>query len=342
MTSTPSTTDRARETAGTAQQEGAALASHAKDAGSDVAQTARAGASQVASETKTQAADLFRTTKDEVKGQVDAQRQRLAGALRTTGQELGSGHEDHSRLTAEVTQRTGEYARRFADYLDQRGPDAILDDVRSFARRRPGTFLLLAGVAGVVAGRVFRGVAAASDDSDRPSAPSSRNSFADETPRSDGTYSGLGAGTSEALPVPPVATYAETAYAEDVAVGVAEVPPTPGAFGTPPNSTAPNSTAPNSTAPHSTAPYPPASDPFPGSGDIPGEPGYVPAEPGYVPSDPAYGPGGRESGYAPPDGGYPPADAGYLPAPPSAPVTDPEGRPVDPYDDPRYRDGGPR
>jgi hypothetical protein len=54
-----------------------------------------------------------------------------------------------------------------ADWLDGREPGQLLDEARNFARRRPGVFLVGALAAGVVAGRMTRGVVAAhtSDDS---------------------------------------------------------------------------------------------------------------------------------------------------------------------------------
>ncbi|GAA3390701.1 hypothetical protein [Cryptosporangium minutisporangium] len=294
MTSTPSTTARAQETAGAAQQEGAALARHAKDSGADVARTASDQASQVTAEAKAQATDLLRTTRDEVSTQVDAQRRRIVDVLRTTGDELGSTG-DQSALTAELSQRASTYARRFADYLDERGPDAVLDDVRSFARRRPGTFLLLAGAAGVVAGRVFRSVSAASGG-DSGGGSTSSASLVDERSTysgySDTTYSGLGVGTTETVPpVPPVTPR----HAEDTAIGVAEVPP---ATGTVP------------TGYPVSDPYPPV-DPYPATA-----PGYSTGAPG---TDPAYTPG----------------DAAYPAAPPGAPATEPLPPVDDPYRDPR-------
>ncbi|SHN74475.1 hypothetical protein [Cryptosporangium aurantiacum] len=310
MTSTPSTTDRARETAGTAQQEGTALASSAKDAGSDVARTASDQASQVAGEAKAQAADLLRTTKDEVSGQVDAQRQRLVSALRTTGDELGSGRDQHSALTAELTQRAGDYTRRFADYLDAKGPDAILEDVRSFARRRPGTFLLLAGAAGVVAGRVFRSVSAASGEGASDSGEY-RASIADTGTST--TYSGLGVGTTETIPAAPARDL------DDTAIGVAEVPP---AQPVPP--VVPQAPGTRATTDYASG-YTPGSDPYPPGrhapgGPTPGRPAPgAPGDAGYVSGDTAYRESSAEPGYGEP--GY--GETGYPPPPPAAPVTDP-------------------
>jgi hypothetical protein len=51
-----------------------------------------------------------------------------------------------------------------ANWLDGRQPGDLLGELKSFARRRPGTFLLGALAAGVVAGRLTRGAVAAHSD----------------------------------------------------------------------------------------------------------------------------------------------------------------------------------
>jgi hypothetical protein len=48
--------------------------------------------------------------------------------------------------------------------LEEGGPQGIIDDVGSFARRRPGTFLLCAAALGFVVGRTIRPVMAASSE----------------------------------------------------------------------------------------------------------------------------------------------------------------------------------
>src|SRR4029077_10670527 len=51
-----------------------------------------------------------------------------------------------------------------AGWLADRDPGALLDEVRSFARRKPGTYLAIALGAGVLAGRLTRGLTAPADD----------------------------------------------------------------------------------------------------------------------------------------------------------------------------------
>ena len=52
-----------------------------------------------------------------------------------------------------------------ASWLDGRDPGSLLTEVKSFARQRPGTFLLLAAGAGVLAGRLSRSLSAGAPES---------------------------------------------------------------------------------------------------------------------------------------------------------------------------------
>jgi hypothetical protein len=162
-TQTQSGTDGARTAAQTAQGEGRELAQSAAESTKQVAQTVKQEASNVTGEVASQAKTLASEATDKVQTQLDEQRSRVANTLRTTGDELGSlaTEHDHSRLTAELTRRAAEQARSVADYLERTSPNEVLDQARDFARRRPGAFLVAAGLAGFVVGRVFRSATAA-------------------------------------------------------------------------------------------------------------------------------------------------------------------------------------
>ena len=47
-------------------------------------------------------------------------------------------------------------SRQAARFLDERGAQGLLDSARDYARRKPGTFLLGAAVAGFLVGRVAK------------------------------------------------------------------------------------------------------------------------------------------------------------------------------------------
>lgn len=162
---------------GTAKGEARRVADTATSAGSDVAHTAKDQAAQVAAETKHQAASLLDTVRTEVGDQASTQQQRIADALHGLSKELGSMASSSSE-SGWVTDMVHEASRRggeIAHWLHDREPADVLDAVYSYARRRPGTFLALCGLAGVVAGRITRSTVATrtsldSPDGDRPRA----------------------------------------------------------------------------------------------------------------------------------------------------------------------------
>jgi hypothetical protein len=78
----------------------------------------------------------------------------------------------HSGLATEVAQQAAERLDGAASWLEQRDSADLLQPVRDFARRRPGTFLVGAALAGLAAGRLTRGMTGAmrSDRQDRSGA----------------------------------------------------------------------------------------------------------------------------------------------------------------------------
>jgi len=77
--------------------------------------------------------------------------------------------------------------QHYASALRQRGPEGVLGDVRSFARRRPGMFLLAAGIGGFAIGRAVRAGAMSSPQSDGEAMGdySSNGSYSTYTPGRD-------------------------------------------------------------------------------------------------------------------------------------------------------------
>jgi hypothetical protein len=159
----PSTTDVAREQAANVGQS-------VSDAGSHVAQTATDQARQVAAETARQARDLMGEATGQVRDQASVQQQRAAHQLHSVADEL---HEmvakgGQSGLATEVAQQTADRLHGAASWLERREPGDLLTSVRDFARRRPGMFLAGAAIAGLAAGRLTRGITAASHSDDEP------------------------------------------------------------------------------------------------------------------------------------------------------------------------------
>jgi len=153
-----------------ARDEAANVGGSVRDAGSQIAQTATGQARQVVSETGHQARDLLGEVKGQARGQASAQQHKAAEQLRTVADELSemAAKGGQSGLATEVAQQAAERVRGVASWLGQREPGDLLDEVRNFARRRPGAFLIGAAVAGAVAGRLTRGLTDAAGSGGQP------------------------------------------------------------------------------------------------------------------------------------------------------------------------------
>lgn len=158
---TTETTSTGMSTDTSTTQPAQAAASTAADEGKHVAGVAASEARSVAGEATQQAKGVVNDAVTQVRGQLDdqgrQQRDRLAGTLAAFGDDLGRMSETGSGLAADVAQEVADRARALSRHLDGREPSDLLDDVRRFARRRPGTFLLGSLAAGVVVGRLLRG-----------------------------------------------------------------------------------------------------------------------------------------------------------------------------------------
>jgi hypothetical protein len=187
--------EQAKQTAGTAKDETQRVAGVAKDE-----------AQRVTDEAKTQVRGLLDDATSQVDEQSKAQKARLAETVRTFGDDLDSmtAHtHDSAGIAGTVVQQVADQARSLAGHLEDREPRELLEDVRGYARRNPGTFLLGALAAGVVVGRLTRGVKAAQDHS--PTTPKARSetpspaSGVDTTTESEGHPD---AGFAHDLPAP--------------------------------------------------------------------------------------------------------------------------------------------
>jgi len=192
MTTSNDIRSRAEDTAGTAADEGR-----------HVAGVAKGEARQVADEAMNQASNLMHEVTVQAEEQSRAQRDRLVQMLQSAADDLESMAADGKGLASDVVRRVADQAHQLSGRLDGREPRDLLDDVRGFARRRPGAFLLGAVAAGVVAGRLARGAKQA--QSDQQSAPASRAELgsglaADVTSPGDPFTTGLDAPSSGPSP----------------------------------------------------------------------------------------------------------------------------------------------
>jgi len=199
-------TGTVKEVAGTAKEEAGQVADTAVRSGKQVAETAKTEVGNVAAETKHQAASLLDTVRSEVGQQAGTQQQRIADAVRSLSTELdsmASSSQESGPLT-DLARQASRKGGEIAEWLQDKEPTDVLDSVRSYARRRPGTFLVLCGLAGVVAGRLTR------------SAVATRTSL-DSKDASDTSAPRRELGTSyAAAPVEPPPTYSTGVYGTSV------------------------------------------------------------------------------------------------------------------------------
>lgn len=216
----PSTTGTT-STKDVASEEAKNVGQTAAQAGSQVASTAADQAKEVAAETQRQAKDLLQQGRSQLKDQAMSQQQKAAQGLTSLAQEL-RGLADGSSSGApgparDLLQQASGMVEGFADRLQNREPAELLDEVRSFARRKPGLFLLGAAAAGMLAGRLTRGIQAAHSTS-----PSS------------GTADGYRSQTNYVDPAPTYSDYtATTDYTTGSEFSTAGTGYTGGAAGTP-------------------------------------------------------------------------------------------------------------
>jgi hypothetical protein len=204
-----------------AKDEAANVAGHAAGAAQNVAETAKNEAKNVAHEAKNSARDLLHQAKSDLTDQAGTQQAKAAEGIRSISSQLRTMADapDQQGVASDLVRQAADRSESVASWLDNRDPGSLLNEVKSFARQRPGTFLLLAAGAGLLAGRLGRSLQAGAPDT--------------------GTGSGSTSGTLPQYPVqPPVTesslapaaplydapqatptTYAETVYGEPARPG---------------------------------------------------------------------------------------------------------------------------
>ncbi|MET7436329.1 hypothetical protein ACWERY_10785 [Streptomyces sp. NPDC004082] len=149
---------RAQAAGQTAKEQASATAGQAREAAGDVAGTAVDQARTVADTARRQAKSAGGDLRDRVTEEVQGQTQRAAGTIRQWAEDLSEltrGAPGDSPARSLVSQMA-DGGHRAANYLDQHGVDGMTEDVKGFARRRPGVFLAGAALAGLAAGRLVK------------------------------------------------------------------------------------------------------------------------------------------------------------------------------------------
>ncbi len=149
-----------------ARHQAADVADTARQAGAQVADTVKEQVGQVTAEANRQAKQLLAQAQSELSGQAASTQQRVSEGLNALADELSqmARNSEQDGVATDLAQQAADRARQAAGWLADRDPGSLLDEVRSFARNKPGTYLAIALGAGVLAGRLTRGLTAPTQD----------------------------------------------------------------------------------------------------------------------------------------------------------------------------------
>jgi len=158
----------AKQVAGKAKDEAANLGSDVGAGAKAVAGEATQQAKVTMAEARSQVQRVASQGRAEVLAQLDGKSQQAAGGLHSLAGQLGAlaeGRTEAAGPFGDYARQASDKARQIAQRMEFGGAQGVMDDVISFARRRPGLFLLGSVGAGFLAGRAVRsGKAAMSDD----------------------------------------------------------------------------------------------------------------------------------------------------------------------------------
>lgn len=196
LTPPPASQNGNNPTTQVAKQQAAEVADTAKQAGAQVVDTVKEQSGQVTEEAKNQAKQLLSQAQSELSEQAASTQQRVSEGLHALADELAgmARNSDQDGVATDLARQAADKARQAAGWLGDRDPGSLLDEVRTFARNKPGTYLALALGAGVLAGRLTRGLTApsADDTPDSAAARTTPNSPADQVSAGRRALTGAG------------------------------------------------------------------------------------------------------------------------------------------------------
>ncbi len=224
-----------------AKNEAKQVGQEGKDAAKDLAGTAASEAKSVAAEAGSQAKDLMGTLTSEVKNQAGTQQQKVTDGIRSISDELKAmAEKSDNEMVANLVRQASQRTDTAASWLENRDAGDILDDVKSFARRKPGTFLTIAAGTGVLIGRLTRGLkgnrdSEGSSDHSSPRRSNDTGSYPGYTEVDSSAYSGTPASAGFGGPTGGGQHVADSRAAVDPSDDYPTIPP-----GTPPVGTRSN------------------------------------------------------------------------------------------------------
>lgn len=158
--------------ASAAKDEAAQLGEQAADSGRRVAGVAKDEATEIVAEVRVQVSDLFFEAREQLNEQASSQQERVATGLHAVSEELQrmADNSGEGGMATDLVRQAATRTGSVASWLGDRDPGSLLEEVRQFAREKPGTFIAIAATAGVLAGRLTRSAASESAESHASSA----------------------------------------------------------------------------------------------------------------------------------------------------------------------------
>jgi ElaB/YqjD/DUF883 family membrane-anchored ribosome-binding protein len=129
----------------------------AGEAAKEVAGEVGTQATRVVQEAATQVRNLAGQARDRLQEQSRTQTEEAASGIQTFGEQLralSEGRPDEAGRAGELAQQLADRVQSLGSRLEQRGYQGVIQDVESFARRRPVVFLGLAAAAGFAVSRL--------------------------------------------------------------------------------------------------------------------------------------------------------------------------------------------
>lgn len=141
------------------------LAHDGVDSAKHVGNAAKREAGAVMDDVRDQASNLMAELGADVSAQAATHQEKIATNLRQISDELRGMVEssDTAGTASSLVDQAARHSGNAADWLAAREPGDLLDEVKGFARRRPGAFLGIALGAGLLVGRITRNAGSGPD-----------------------------------------------------------------------------------------------------------------------------------------------------------------------------------
>jgi hypothetical protein len=161
-------------TVDTAKHEASEIKDTAVHEAGNVVEAGKSEVSTVAHEAVSQVKHLYSQTQRQLSEQAASQQERVASGLRSVGDELSSmaDNSDNQGIGADLVRQASSRVAGVASWIGDRDPAALLDEVKSYARRKPGVFIGVAALAGLAIGRLARALGENAKDEHAASAAS--------------------------------------------------------------------------------------------------------------------------------------------------------------------------